>query len=207
MAWHGAEWFPLDTARAAKRMLRLVCEGMIMSTPAFSLHYVQTADDMRADFQRMRRDYGRSWFRIAAALLTTWMAISSVTSGYGWSSTLITTLAAMYFWVSPSPLIWLLYYGALIRCSDLKVTIEIDKQSIVSHREDRKSGYRQSWPRLSRIDEFNHGYELTFDDQSYAPMQVPFKAFVDDAQRHQFCEFLTRHAPPTAEWQRRSTEQ
>lgn len=177
-----------------------------MTTSSFSLHYVQTADDMRAEFRRMRREGGRDWSRLVFALLMSWLAINSVMSGYGWLTSVLTTLAALYFWISPAPLIWLFYLWALKHYRDLEVSIEIDERSLVSLREGQKYGYRQYWSRLSRIEETDRGFEFAFDRDSYSTVQVPLKAFVDDAQRHQFREFLTQHAPPAAEWHGLSDE-
>lgn len=177
-----------------------------MATPTFSLHYVATTDDLRAEFRRMRREWGRDWIRRAGALFMAWMAINSVTSGYGGLTSALITLAALYFWISPPPLVWLFYFWALKHYSDLAVSIEIDERSLVSLREDQKYGYRQYWSRLSRIEETERGFELAFDGNSYPTMHILKKAFVDDAQRHQFREFVTQHAPPAAEWHRQRNE-
>jgi hypothetical protein len=136
-----------------------------------------------------------------------WMAINSATSGYGSTLILLTTLSAIYLLIPTPLLLWPFVSWMLRNYGDVEVSIEIDERSLVSLREDQKYGYRQYWARLSRIEETDRGFDFAFDGDSCSTVQVPFKAFVDDAQRHQFCEFLTRHAPPTAEWQRRSTEQ
>jgi len=178
-----------------------------MSTPVFSLQYVATADDLRAAFRRMRREYERSWFRFGSALFMGWFAFKSITAGYGWLATLFTTLATIYLRLPTPPLMWLFYVWTLKRYSDLEVSVEIDERSLVTLTPNQGYGYRKHWSRLTRVGESELGFELFFDGESVASAQIPFKAFVDDAQCDEFRQFLRQHAPEKTEWRILNCEQ
>ncbi len=166
-----------------------------MSAAPLTLEYELTQDDMWASVDRCRARIRPSWLRRLGAGLAMWLLIDGW-DRHSWGFTAMLLLVALELWTSP---LWLYWLGWLamkfIPRPDYTVPfhIETDDRGLRVRNPPRQQPKRFWWSRLSRVEEYDFGIELFFDQSLVGDLEIPWKAFASDEQRQSFLGVLNQH--------------
>lgn len=168
-----------------------------MAEPILTLEYVVTVDDIRAEMARARKRSVQDLFRWGAALILACTAYSAWQRGDYWFAG-FSSFVAVYFAFSRDLLLWWLFRWIEHRYGDSTISIEIDNKSLLNRDVTQKRGERFWWSRLTKCEEHDGNFELSFDGDSYPRLSIPDRAFSNDEQRATFRALVDQHLPQPA---------
>ena len=168
-----------------------------MTEPLLTLEYEMTLSDVRAEFRRMDRRSSSFVLRFCKCLLglvVLCLAVRAWQDGRFWIVTFC-LLGGVYFVYRRQILhLWLLSMIARTYGTST-IRLAFDDRGILFRNCAHRFGQRQWWSRLTKCEEVDGGFEMSFDGKDYPSLRIPPRAFVDDDKRGTLRSLIEQHLP------------